>query len=511
MTNNTLAARAREANAERISLIPSFDEVMEMARALAGDGDGIEDVIKAAARLSPVNKKRIHKEIKKATGIPLGTLAEQERADEGKAPDHLELARELVAAIGAENVLAAEGYIWRWRDTGVWYPMEDRGVKQAVQTNIEGRVTAVMKGTVDGVADVFKTEVFRPEQEFNIGPPECVNVLNGELMLDDGTKEWHSQPHVREHYRTAQVPVKWNPEAKAPRLTRFLIEVFQDEPDADDKARALLEMMGYTLMAHCRHERFIMLVGSGANGKSVLLSVLEALCGKANVAGVQPSEFSNRFQRGHLRGKLANIVSELRQGTVIDDEALKGITSGELTTVENKFGDPFDLRPFSTCWFGTNHLPHTRDFSDALFRRALVVPFNRQFRPGLGNCDPRLKDKLVAELPGILRMALNAYAAALAGEFTMPASCAEAGKMWRLEADQVALFVEERCVTDPKGREPFMGLFKNYQEWASRNGIKQTVGSKTFRDRLTTLGYGKARGHKARLVTGLRLDPDGEF
>ena len=87
-------------------------------------------------------------------------------------------------------MLAAEGYIWRWRDTGVWYPMEDRGVKQAVQTNIEGRVTAVMKGTVDGVADVFKTEVFRPEQEFNIGPPECVNVLNGELMLDDGTKAY---------------------------------------------------------------------------------------------------------------------------------------------------------------------------------------------------------------------------------------------------------------------------------------------------------------------------------
>src|SRR5690606_33022260 len=144
---------------------------------------------------------------------------------------------------------------------------------------------------------------------------------------------------------------------------------------------------GYSLMAHCNHEKFVILVGSGANGKSVLLVVIEALCGAVNVAGVQPSEFGNRFQRGYLRDKLANIVTEIKQGEVIDDAALKGIVSGEPATVEAKFKDPFTIRPFATCWFGTNHMPHTRDFSDALFRRALVVQFSEAFKPELGNCD----------------------------------------------------------------------------------------------------------------------------
>jgi 4-hydroxy-tetrahydrodipicolinate reductase len=46
---------------------------------------------------------------------------------------------------------------------------------------------------------------------------------------------------------------------------------------------------------------------------------LEGLLGSENVAGVQPCNFDNRFQRGSLHQKLANIVTELKQGEVIAD------------------------------------------------------------------------------------------------------------------------------------------------------------------------------------------------
>lgn len=124
---------------------------------------------------------------------------------------------------------------------------------------------------------------------------------------------------------------------------------------------------------------------------------------------------------------------------------MKGIVSGEPSIVEHKHKDPFMMRPFSTCWFGTNHMLHTIDFSDALFRRALVVSFNNTFKPELGNCDPNLKEKLLDELSGILNIALSAYANAIGNGFTMPLSCCESTKEWRLEADQVAQFVDERC------------------------------------------------------------------
>ncbi len=501
------------------SIRPSFESVLVQADGLAqldtvDQVEAAEKLVVDSGHLSRTKIDALYKAIKKKTGIGLGVLrgmARDIREEQEPEPDDGTLALQLVTDIGKEDVLAAESYVWQWEEgVGVWRSLEDRAIKQKVQRFISGKVRAVTKYRVDSVSDLFKSEVFCPEQQFNIGPPECVNVLNGELILDKEADEWRLQPHTREHYRTTQIPVEWDPKAEAPRFLQFLEEVFQGDPDAGDKAWALLEMMGYTLMTHCLHERFIILVGNGANGKSVLLSVLEALCGRNNVAGVQPYEFANRFQRAHLHGKLANIVSELRRGKLIDDEALKGITSGELTTVERKHKDPFDLRPYSTCWFGTNHLPHTRDFSDALFRRALVVPFNRTFKPELDNCDPMLKERLVGELPGILKLALDAYKNTLVNGFTMPASCIEARKEWRLEADQVAQFVEDCCIKDLNGSEPAFLLYGVYGIWADRCGIRNQVGIKHFRDRLRRIGFGDKRINTGKLVTGLKLTPEEE-
>jgi putative DNA primase/helicase len=389
------------------------------------DPDKIDALVKETASLSSIHRRRIFDTIKKCTGIPLGALNDSLQENSGREQmDHLALARKVIDVIGPENILSSTAFTYRWLDTGVWKKQEERAIRQLVQHNIEDSVDKVDRSLVESTTDLLKTEVFQSEHEFDVGPPETVNCLNGELSLIDG--RWQLLPHKREHYRTTQTPVEYDLTAKAPRFMQFLSEIFKGDPDADEKSKALLEMIGYTLMAHCRHERFIILVGGGANGKSVLLAVLESLTGLDNIAGVQPSQFDRSFQRAHLHGKLANIVTEIKQGEVIDDASLKGIVSGEPTTVEHKFRDPFTMRTFSTCWFGTNHMPHTRDFSDALFRRALVVQFSRVFKPELGNCDPQLKDKLMAELPGILNLSLDAYAKALEDGFTMPQSCLDA-------------------------------------------------------------------------------------
>lgn len=483
----------------------TFDEILADAKETdqETDPDELQKLVLEAGQLDAIKRRRVFETLKTTTKMPLSTFKEMlKESREGEEEDHLAMARRVVETIGSDNVIAAQGHVWHWDNAGVWKALEDRAVKQVVQGRIED-ADDVTKSLVESVTDLFKTEIFSPDHEFDVGPVECVNTLNGELTLDNG--QWLLMPANREHYRTTQIPVEYDPGAKAPRFIQFLHEVFEGDPDAEEKRRALLEMVGYSLMAHCRHERFIILVGAGANGKSVLLSVLEALLGSNNVAGVQPSQFDRSFQRAHLHGKLANIVTEIKQGEVIDDASLKGIVSGEPTTVEHKFKDPFVMRPFSTCWFGTNHMPHTRDFSDALFRRALVMEFNQTFKPELGNCDPMLKDKLLDELPGILNMALYAYRDALENGFTMPSSCKDARAQWRLEADQVAQFVEEACEPDMYAQVEPKKLFDAYTDWAADVGIQKRVALKSFSDRLVGLGYERKRTSRARFICGLKL------
>jgi P4 family phage/plasmid primase-like protien len=488
---------------------PTFEDLKELAINVDRETptDEINLILNHAKILNAIDERRIKEMLKKNTGLTFEVLnqAQKENAPTEIHDDHLSLAKKVVEYCDSKNVIAVNSFIWGWNDLGVWEKLEDRTIKKVVINVIPELTDDVSKNIVDGVTDVFKTLVFRPQHEFDIGHSETVNCLNGELQLDAAASKWKIVAHRRESYRTTQIPVSFRESLKAPLFEKFLNDIFEGATDSQDRKLALLEMMGYTLMAHCEHEKFIILVGAGANGKSVLLSVLEALCGSKNVAGVQPSKFGNTFQRAHLHTKLANIVTEIEQGEVIADAALKGIVSGEPSTVEHKFKNPFEMRPFATCWFGTNHMPHTKDFSDALFRRALIIKFENIFKPELGNCDPKLKHKLLKELPGILNMSLDAYAKALKDGFTMPTSSAHARQEWRLEADQVAQFVDESCEQNVNYEVTISDLFITYQDWADSNGISRKLGKKGVRDRLTRLGYGETRTSAARYVTGLKL------
>lgn len=150
-------------------------------------------------------------------------------------------------------------------------------------------------------------------------------------------------------------------------------------------------------------------------------------------------------------------------------------------------------------------MPHTRDYSDAFFRRAIVVPFNRVFAPH--EQDTGLKEKLAAELPGILNHALWAYAGVVKrGGFTVPASSFDAQRKWQIEANQVAQFVEDRCEVRSDGRATIEFLYATYQGWAQSVGVRQALGQRHFCDRLEQLGFNRAKGTAGvRLISGLTM------
>ena len=418
-----------------------------------------------------------------------------------KKPCQLALARMVIERIGAENVLHDGRSFWCWNERGVWERVDDRVVKQVAHDVLaaRGRVT---RSVVDSVTDMAKTECFstavlEPTQPF-------VNCQNGELHWTG--RLWELRPHRKEHHAISQIPVVWEDwEADCDRFEQFLVEVFLPDEDAKEKKTLLLELMGYSLVPSAEYEKFALLVGNGANGKSVVLHVLQSLLGRENCAAVSPVQFNNRFQKAHLHGKLANLVTELPEGAVIADAELKAIVSGELITAEHKLQKPFDFRPTCTVWVATNHMPSTKDFSDALFRRACVLKFNRTFTEK--EQDKTLKDKLERELPGILYLAMKAYGNVLSrGAFTMPPSVLEARQEWRLDADQVAAFLDDEVEQAPGEKTESQAAYDRYRQWAERVGISMRVGRKAFTQRLARFGFAPAKGTAGtRVIWGMRL------
>ena len=486
--------------------VPSrtFEELLAAARTISkDDNEGIEQIIAETLKINSIKRETIFSALKDNTGYTLTAMRKQrsELFKETLSLDQLDLAKKTISGLGADNILHSSGLTWLWGDVGVWKTMEDRTIKQSAQKVIEDEKMDVTAHLVNGVCDVLKTEINEPKQQFNPGNLETVNCPNGQLELDDGI--WQLKPHKKDEYRTTQIPVVYDNAATAPKFLQFMSEIFCSDPDKDDKVECILQMMGYTLMSHSQREKFIMLIGNGANGKSVFLAVLEAVCGTENIAGVQPSQFDRTFQRAELHNKLANIVTELSEGEKLADAELKSITSGEPVTVERKYKDPFVMRPYSTCWFGTNHMPKTSDFSEALFRRAVIITFNRTFQPHEQNTN--LKNELIQELPGILNLALNAYARAIFDGFTIPSSATEASKEWKTETDQVAEFVVEDCMTIAEGVTPTATLYDRYLKWCSLNQMRDVLTIKSFSTRMKKLGYQPSKSGGVRNFRGIAL------
>ncbi|MFZ2920776.1 MAG: phage/plasmid primase, P4 family [Desulfosalsimonadaceae bacterium] len=449
-------------------------------------------------------KYQLLKKISKKCNIKVEYLKDsKQNNDDAPGASQIATILELVAGIGHDNVLFSLESNWIWDVKGVWRRLDDRNVKVWIQEKLkESGGDDITQNLVNSMLDLFKTEIFKPNHKFNVNQ-DSINVLNGELHWTG--EAWELKPHCKKSYRTTQLPVSYGTAETSPQFENFLMESFAPDPDKIEKAIIILEMLGYCLLSTANREKFFMLVGPGANGKSVLLSVLVALLGPENVSAVMPMQLDNKFQRAHLLGKLANVVTELSEGTMLPDAAMKSITSGEKMTAEDKFKPPFDFEPFSTLIFATNHLPHTRDFSEALFRRAIIIPFNRVFSEK--EQDKNLTSKLKTELPGILNLALEAITGVFKrGYFTEAGSVNEMKKQWRLEADQAAQFLDECCVKEPGSSELSKDLYAAYRVWAIDQGIGKLLNQNNFSKRLKVLGAVDDRGTGGqRKMAGFRV------
>ena len=88
-------------------------------------------------------------------------------------------------------------------------------------------------------------------------------------------------PRIYEHdprcFSTVALPYDYDPAATCPLWEQTLAEIFPLECDDDNRIAVLQEFMGLTLFPNqMRHEKFLITVGHGANGKSTISAHLGA-------------------------------------------------------------------------------------------------------------------------------------------------------------------------------------------------------------------------------------------
>jgi P4 family phage/plasmid primase-like protien len=320
-------------------------------------------------------------------------------------------------------------------------------------------------------------------------PQEFLNVRNG--LLD--WKAGELLPHPPSVVSTAQLTVRWQPDARCPRIEKFLTQVIP--PDALD---FVLELIGYMLYSGNPLRVAVLLLGPGGNGKSVLLAVIRSLLGDENVSAIPLQALAeNRFAAAELFGKIANICGDLDARAVKQTDTFKAWTGGDPVMAERKHRDPFTFRPIAVPIFSANEAPLSSDQTEAWFDRWVIVPMERRISPK--QMDPHLVAKLTTpeELEGLLVLAVAGLRRLLArGRFDLPTSVEAARGDYRERLDSVQGFVSEACRLDVTAWTVRKDLYTAYRIWAQDSG-RFPVSAATFYDYLRR-GYPERVADRAR-------------
>src|SRR5664279_945896 len=106
------------------------------------------------------------------------------------------------------------------------------------------------------VTCVVKGSEFEPNHNF-------VCFKNGALDMTT----YQLVPHDPAMHLRSGRNVDWDENAQAPSFEKFLIDVFRDDYDREQKVQFVREWMGLCLIPDTSFEKFVVCVGDGGNGK----------------------------------------------------------------------------------------------------------------------------------------------------------------------------------------------------------------------------------------------------
>lgn len=328
------------------------------------------------------------------------------------------------------------------------------------------------------------------------------------VVLDVRTLE--TFPHSPEYGFFQVLPFAYDKNATAPRFEQFMLEISLHDTT---KAETIKEYLGYCISGdECWLQRAMLLVGDGANGKSVLMETIGDLVGSESHSAVPLQDLEKETMRHSLVNKLFNYSEETSMRAMSESSLFKALVSGGVMTVKQLYVQPYMVKNRAKLLLSSNHLPHTKDDSHGLLRRLALVKMEARFSPGEPGHDYFIKDKLRDELPGICNSLIQAYArlkrrGVLLGERMLN----EALEEYKVETSTIEHYLKhevERTNNDAD-EVPVLELYDAYVQFCGRHGLhplNNIVVGRTLSKKGVKSYPTRRNGKAVRLYQGIKIE-----
>ncbi len=315
-----------------------------------------------------------------------------------------------------------------------------------------------------------------------------------------------NQPHSPGDYATKITAV--GPGGGCPRFLAFLARITGGDAEL---VSYLQRVLGYALTGITREHALFFAHGTGANGKSVLLSTVAGILGDYHRTAPIETFVAGNGERhptdlAGLRGARLVTATETEEGRRWAEAKIKQLTGGDVISARFMRQDFFDYRPAFKLVIAGNHRPSLRSVDEAIRRRFHLIPFSvtipaeERDAELVGEAQGRM-----AWYPAVANRGLHTMADGKACGRLRP--CVTRPRPICPRKNSLTAWIDEKCQRAASDWAALSTLFRSWSSWADASG--EVPGAmKTFAQALEARGFVRHKRKTGQGFYGLRLKLD---
>jgi putative DNA primase/helicase len=405
-----------------------------------------------------------------------------------------------------------DGKIWRKNNTCLAFQYAREVARRLAESepSIKAKVIISKTGFAAGVEKFCRCDpVFAVTADYWDGNPYLLGTPIGTVNLRTG--ELHEPQPDDAISKSTTVAPAWKPDC--PLFKQFLNETFSNDPLV---IRFVQQFLGYSLTGDTCEQIFVFCHGDGGNGKNVLLDTVKAIFGDYAIQATMESLTAHKHAQhptdiAMLAGSRLVTAAETERGRQWAERTIKELTGGGTISAHFMRQDNFEFVPQFKLFIIGNFKPRLVSVTEAMRRRLRLVPFlNKPQNP-----DTRLKEKLVAEHPGILRWLIDGCLDWQKNGFAECPAINAATEEYFAEEDLFGQWLDEECDLEPGNKwktETSAKLFVAWKAYLTRMGQDVSPWNSTsFGIELAKHGAEKKSDGRSRAWIGIRLKPRMDY
>jgi P4 family phage/plasmid primase-like protien len=274
----------------------------------------------------------------------------------------------------------------------------------------------------------------------------------------------------------------------------------QIQPDEEIMSYVLTLLSSY-LQGHTPDEKFHIVTGTGANGKSKMIELVQM--GMGDYATGLPVQLLTQKRSGaesaspvlaKTKGKRFGTFSEPEKNDQLRVGLMKELTGGDVITAREMYMPPVEFKPQFKLLLACNELPHIPASDQGTWRRLRVVEFKSKFvsnpdpkKPNEHPIDKYLTQKFDNWKVALMSILVHKFKDYKENGIEEPDEVIKFTKKYEADSDIYAEYVSENLIEteDMKKGVPLSTLYNSYKTWIkSAYTDRKCVGKKEFKENI---------------------------